>query len=397
MAYMKRILERPDQPYYAPFLFYISPSVNVAEKTTRLSLMRLMSIYCKREPAADDLQTIIKEASSCLKDHFQSLPATHTKYSDHTKHLEATTNNLEEAQEGLTAACKQLKLPEKNCSPKVLGFWGFFLLGGDMVTLTAANEVVKSSVDPRLTALYSDLSFYLLEKMAEANLTGKVSGQDIFSDLIIFFKSKNYSETAARELAFYFLGVYATRGASFLYRFDDFHPTTRSGLVILSLAISYLDKIAQQNGSHYALPSQFKTDCNMGKPYHFWLAAFIARFAQHLNYSKTFSYVAPILSGWKYDTYIDSNGRDIEELFKIKTPYDYYANMTRIDNWVRVMGSHFGRHGGFILPHDANEGLADLFKKARMPRKIPDEDTEGYIPEYLYVIQPWSLILRYGL
>jgi hypothetical protein len=257
------------------------------------------------------------------------------------------------------------------------------------------HEVAKISAEPELVKLSQGLLFYFLD-LLEKGAKSQKSENDVFTDLVTYFKSKNYSEDDGRKLAMYFLGVYGTRGASFLSGFNDLHPASLSAMVTLSLAISYLDKLALKEGKSYAIPQQYKTGCSIGKPYHFWLSAFLNTYIKAQGYSSISGYFVPILTGITYDMVMTANGRDIAQLFTIKTPYDFYANMTRIDNFARALGSHFGKYNGNPPEIKADELLMDFFEKARMPRKVP-QTAEETAKEYFYVIRPESLILKLAL
>jgi hypothetical protein len=382
--------------FYNSFILFSSPSVGLAEKVSRWNLINLMKSICKKTPLQNSLVNLLEESRTCLSEVFTQTSVKHTLYGDHVSHLSPYKENLESAQTVMQGLCERVKIPAESCGKNILGYLSLIAPGGKGPMTTLAHEVVRISVDPRLVKISEGLSLYLLALMEDAAKTGNVKGKDIYSDLVAYFQGQKFSPEQSRDLTFYFLGVYATRGASFFAGFDDIHPSSLSALVTLSLAISYLDKLALRSGRSYAIPAQYQTTCSIGKPYHFWLAAFLGVYTHRQGFSKVTGYFGPVMSGIAYDITMDANDRNIMRLFSIKTPFDFYANMTRIDNFSRTLGAHFGMHEGNPPKVNGDALLTEFFEKAKMPRKTVPVDGEIF-REYFYMIQPETLFLKLAL
>jgi hypothetical protein len=394
MAYIEKQFEEKED-LYRSFILLSSPSVRVAEMVTRHNLIKGMRSFCQLNPKDHSLSVLLQDSRTCMKDFFSKLEKKQTNFSAHLQHIGPKIEQLKTAEKSFEILCQTVKFPKEVCGTTSLGFTSLIAPSEEAPFTTVGHEVVRISTDARLVKLSEKLYFYLLDLFENAAAAKSVKGRDIFSDLLSFFMKNNYSKTEARQLSLYFLGVYGTRGASFYSGFSDLHPASQSTLVMLSLVVSYLDKIALEEGGSYAIPRSYKNTCHLGKPYHFWLSAFISSYAQAQGYSKLRGYFTPVINGIAYDISMDANGRDIKKLFSIKTPFDYYANMTRLDNFSRALGAHFGKHRGKPFSLNTDEILADFFQKARMPRKIPK--AEEYLEEYFYIIRPEALILRLAL
>jgi hypothetical protein len=408
IAHLKKVFEKQD--YYDTFLVLISPSPNLAEKVLRLNMSRLMETNCNKRIASNSLVSILTELKSCLRTRFHSIKATHTLWGDHAEMMYAEGYSVDSVNSAVQALCKELKVAPEQCKSDLIPFFAMVKPAQGSPSLTYPQEFFRISTDPQLVKFSAEFTFYFIDLLLEAARLGHPGGKDLFSDVVTFFRKQGLSSEASRRLAFTFLGVYGVRGASFVMKSDyysgngndfgnkyGFHPASLSAMAVLSVGMSYLDKLAHAEGRPYAVPRAYATDCHMGKPYHFWMAASLARYAKKQGFSDFVSYYGPVLSGIGYDFLSSGNGRDIDKLFEIKTPYDSYANMTRIDNWARALGAHFGRHNGKVLPLNANALLEAMFDKAELPSNPSAEDQLARIKAYNQIVRPIPLILKLSL
>ncbi len=397
MRYLKNNFEKTKENYYNTFLVLNSPSVSIAEKALRLNLMELMRKTCGEVSLDNSLPMILAKLKPCLKNHFKGLRKRHTNFSDHPLFFEPFAHHLKQAQGVLHAICEKVSIERPKCNSDLIPYLTLINPGNFSTKVTVPQEFFRISVDPELTSLAEEFSYYYIDRLYVASQKGKTAGRDVFEDLVNFFELKGKTNTEARKLSLYFLGVYGVRGASFHMPVYAFHPTALSAMVLLSVGMSYLDKLALQQGKIYAIPHQYKTACSVGKPYHFWMAAFLADYASKQGFSTTIGYFGPVIAGIAYDLRMEANGRDIRKLFAIKTPYDYYANMTRIDNWSRAMGAHFGKNQGKVRSMNADALLDEMFSRSKMPTKDPGEDMVQQLKEYMRIVQPVPMIMRLAL
>lgn len=382
---------------YNSFLFLNSQSLFVADKVLRINFLQQISMYCKSRPTDTTLINVLKEARLCTQNYFATLSRQSYSYFEHADLFRApeTTqlNQIKQIQDQIKAT---LKLPMDGLFNDITGVLGILTPRSDGASVMVPHEVYKLSAEVKFTKLSEKLYFHLMDLLIETVATNVVKGKDIFSDLTLFFRSEGYSFKESRKLSFLYLGIFASRGASILYSFPEMHPKSLSALFALSMAISYIDKVAALNGQNYAIPHQFNSTCHLGKPYHFWMAAYQSQYERNQGQTGLVSYLIPVVAGIGYDLTMTSNGRDIRKLFEIKTPFDDYANGTRLDNWARSLGAHFGRHSGIVIPLKADNILIRTFKRGQMPSKIPTGLSET-IKEYVRIVQPGQMIMRLAL
>jgi hypothetical protein len=144
--------------------------------------------------------------------------------------------------------------------------------------------------------------------------------------------------------------------------------------------IQFFDKITfKLTGKQFSIPSQIDTSCYYAKPYHFWMAAYMAHDAViNGKFNKRDAVVATHLLGVGYEL-----GR-IDEKYTRKT-YDWLplgiekqfspaANAARIDLVYNTMGAWFG---AIHLDLDSNtkklnatSALFRIFMKSNALRSI---------------------------
>lgn len=381
-----------EETLYYSFIFFMAPSLSIAEKVVRANFLTILEEKCKIISIDTSLTNLLKEMKSCGEKIIRTETIPETKRDILLDPMSKKNQEvLLKLQEWLQ---KNVKLPIEN---------NFNKLGGIMqalaprINVAVSHEIIKLDLDPELRVLSEKVFYFFIDRMLKAQELNTVGDSDIFSDLTNFFIGQGYSEERSRSLSFYYIGLFATRGASIYSHFADrLAPSSWLSLHALSMAISYLDKMAQQEGKSYIFPKRIIGECHLGKPYHFWLAAFQTYYLKQQGISATEAYLMPIIGGISYDFTMTANGRDIEKLFKIKTPYDEYANGTRLDNWARALGAHFGRHGGRILPISRDKILEKNFSLGRMPSQIPKTDQEK-IKEYFRIVNPIPMFLRLSL
>lgn len=378
---------------YESFQLLYSSSLVLSDKVLKLNFAKQIEVFCKKKTKETTLLGMLIEARQCVEEGLQNTSKKFLYSDHHLKFRTADEQNSQKLLEIQSQLQSALKIPIQNFTQDALGIVAN-LTPRDGTVLS--HEVYQLSLDEKLVALSGKLNHFLMNLLIDSVKENKVKGKDIFQDIKRFFKGEGYSEKEASKLSFYFLGAYATRGASIYYAYNTLHPKPLAALWTLSMLISHLDKMAYKNGSNYALPYQLNSKCHLGKSYHFWLAAFQGAYLRAQGFNSQTSYYVPVISGIGYDITFKMNGRDITKLFQIKHPYDEYANGTRFDLWARSLGANFGIHQGRISKINADQVLINLFEKARMPSKQPVGMKETVF-EYLNIVQPVPMILRLSL
>ncbi len=148
--------------------------------------------------------------------------------------------------------------------------------------------------------LLQELNFWIKDNKLPSSL-------DFYERILKIAESQGQTKAEAQQIALEILATYSLRGAAYFNQDARAQfAKTQSGLsfLILSSAISYFDKILFNNtGKIVSLPNSYlQTTCLYGKPYHFWLSAYMSNLAHtELNFSKRKSFLATHLIGIGYE------------------------------------------------------------------------------------------------
>jgi hypothetical protein len=103
---------------------------------------------------------------------------------------------------------------------------------------------------------------------------------DLFSDLKKSFMTDGASAADAEEKTWKVLAIYSIRGPAF----DNLYPMmfkenlpVAAGIALIGSALTYLDEYAIQHALPlYSYPKSIQSRCDITRPYHFWMAAYLA-------------------------------------------------------------------------------------------------------------------------
>lgn len=177
------------------------------------------------------------------------------------------------------------------------------------------NQLISSTwVD-----VFSDkryvMPLLMLVKKLHLNLySNQISQKNVFTDLVdTFLEIENVSHTDAKKMAWNILGLYGSRGASlgwFSLPYDLSNSGLGYALAYFAYLISATDTLnLKNNGRLYSIPEKFITECAIGKPYHFWMSAFLAYKLKEKNISTIDAINAPFSLAQIYEYYLETNGR----------------------------------------------------------------------------------------
>jgi hypothetical protein len=205
-------------------------------------------------------------------------------------------------------------------------------------------------------------------KYLQDDVNFDLSHDFFYDDLVNSFKEAGLNQIDAENFALEILGIYGSRGASIQYleRFAD--SNNFKTIVMLQfnfVATSLLDfyKQSQNNNSLYTLPKEIKTQCDFGKPYHFWMSAYLTHKLQK-KFLKKSSAQGTHLMGNLYESINNiTHGRDkiiqpfIDDLFSV------HNNSIRMGITYRDLGIFWmkNKQSDFNLDHL----LYDLMKKTK--------------------------------
>ena len=231
--------------------------------------------------------------------------------------------------------------------------------------ITAPENFEKVFIDPTYYKPVLKTAQLVVERVKDFE-EGYFSKVNLFDDLKSQFVLHGFSQEEATERAFNVLGAYGVRGASISYAWfiRKKNKPVYDAFTFLSAAISYLDKLGFKQGIMYSLPRQIHTDCLYGKPYHFWMSAWIAREQSKISTSKA-SIETAHLSGMIYELNATFNERSVNRVFK-DDAFSPRVNQARFDNIHRGAGAYFGAYyGKKDLSVDTNTLLNKSFKSSR--------------------------------
>ena len=203
------------------------------------------------------------------------------------------------------------------------------------------------------TEVYSDpryvtpLLALALRLSVEMNL-GRLTTQDFQTDLEKAFFDSGVSAQDSRRMAWNILGLYGSQGA-YIRVFSEMFDHNHTGLGLALTSLSYLIQVidAMPGLTHrYSLPTGMKTQCVIGKPYHFWMAAYLAHRLREKGQSIQSAADAAFSAGKAYEYYSTTNGRAgkyIRGYTLVHDPlYSTTNNGTRLDLTLDAAGAAFG-------------------------------------------------------
>jgi hypothetical protein len=149
----------------------------------------------------------------------------------------------------------------------------------------------------------------LLEKRVELAKAGKLTDSgDLFYDVQKQFLASGLPAAQANAMTWKFLALYSTRGASAMPLYlaaDNVNKSVFISTALVASMISYLDgySLKAKSAKIYSLPKMVTTSCDYTRPYHFWLAAYLAHELQKKGYSKAATFKAVHLSETLYEQF----------------------------------------------------------------------------------------------
>ena len=165
------------------------------------------------------------------------------------------------------------------------------------------SRTIKLYTEQRYYPAVMDTAITFLNKAIDHEDGGKITG-NIHSDITNAFKVNGFNQYDAEKASLEYLGSYSNRAASLLsvnISYGGKNKAPYYAHTLMSAAISYFDKITYyQSQYRYALPHNLNSKCLHGKPYHFWMAFYLAYHMRENNYPKKASYRSSYIIGMGY-------------------------------------------------------------------------------------------------
>lgn len=238
-------------------------------------------------------------------------------------------------------------------------------------TLYASLISKHLQIQPRVLI---EIATFLLDKIY-LYLTKNISPpKDFYEEISSFLEEKKYPKDEIRKTILEILAVFSSRGAAwFKHNLPNNDSSSLKSILIITTAIQFFDKITYAIwGKQFSIPTQIKTSCYYPKPYHFWMAAYMAYDASYNErISQRGALVATHLLGAAYEmARIGILG--YRSTFQIPFTKDQFkspgANMIRIDLTFNTLGAWFGAIGSQELYKmiilDADKALDQVFSNS---------------------------------
>jgi hypothetical protein len=182
-----------------------------------------------------------------------------------------------------------------------------------------------------------------LKVLNRISVEGEVQS-NFFDDLKDAYIKAGSSPKQAEDRAWDVIGLVSTAGPNLDSRLDDLGVADvplRSALNALAAGPQVLDARGSPNGHLYSYPRNAPTSCNQGKPYHFWMSAYLARFlSQELDDTEGAA-AAVYLAEEGYQMFAKTGNRDPIRAFAVSS-LDPANNLIRMDLAYSALGSRFG-------------------------------------------------------
>lgn len=241
-----------------------------------------------------------------------------------------------------------------------------------LVFLSLPDQFDALLSDPLYAVATSRLALKMEDRINQAHRgENPFSSSDdrLFEDTVASFASLGLNAAESRKYAFTLLGIYGARGAALHPARQLFHSGASPilvGMYYVFSAISYLDQVAEQYHTSYAMPSSIAANCTYGRPYHFWMSAFLTEHLLSKGFSRRASFMLPHLYSMTYEIFADVGGHgDRDKIFygPFMNPYNLNVHINMVQNDLGSIWAAFGKDVPKAL--DINEVLAVMLRGAR--------------------------------
>jgi hypothetical protein len=194
-------------------------------------------------------------------------------------------------------------------------------------------------------------------------------GDDFWSDLQDGFRQAGFSTAEIKDAIWNVIGVISTAGASLGGRLGPLErPPSKDplvvGLVLMGEIMPYLDLVKfEKHGALYSYPREVNISCDNGKPYHFWMTAFLSRKLTLQNGDSKAAAMAAFLAEKGYQTNSDLGGRGLMKVLALGE-FDPASNIIRSDLSYAAAGAMYGAETAKGIPSnlDVDEGIRVLLR-----------------------------------
>ena len=269
--------------------------------------------------------------------------------------------------------------------------------------LAMMDSWIEVALDPMYAQAASSLAIKVIEKSRlpdDANSFG-----NLFDDATeSFLNSGSPSLANAQTRALKLLGIFATRGVDILFlfyydwKFKDtafmrpFHFSLFASLALIGSAINYLDLKTMESGHTYSYPTNIINHLSYAKPYHFWMAAFLAyRLNHEFNFSAMNSVDAVLRTSAAYELQANTRTKHQGQIYLADSntvdPNNFYVIEVQKNMVFNVVGALWGIGQGCNQPSSLDADF--YFHQIRQPVDKIENLSDIYSLNIFYRIGAW--------
>lgn len=248
---------------------------------------------------------------------------------------------------------------------------------GSIVSLP--DVVFRLMTDARLK---SGLAHAALRELSRTELGRVDPDASVFEDLRTSFRHVGFSTEEALEAAWDVMGFYGTRGASLTINaplFQRANYPVLAALHVIAVNFGPWDLIRHKSlNPTYSMGARVNSRCIHGRPYHFWMAAYLAHRLQQEGFSRNTILNAVHIAGVAYEFAADVFGKDHDTPIRLPL-YSPENNSIRENIVFNDTGALWALSGDAelppIIPFDL--GLKTVLKHSRPLPPMSAEDLKN--------------------
>ncbi|MFL5815166.1 MAG: hypothetical protein ACJ763_16435 [Bdellovibrionia bacterium] len=237
-------------------------------------------------------------------------------------------------------ACKDLTLTHLSSCAEGLGIIQDIARPVQFITLIDVWQQVVN--DPVYYRVFHTLSLEMLDQLENK----KAPAGHLFDDLKRLFLKEVKDPSLAEEYTWKSMGFLATSGSNLTYHASRVcgYSGNRALLQVfhvISTGAPALDRLSAGRGALYSYPKDVPINCDYGKEYHFWMAAYLAREVAKKTKDIEAAAAAAFSADKGYQFMTVTPGRDRTRPYR-ENAFSNYNNNIRLDLTQAAAGAWFG-------------------------------------------------------
>ena len=208
-------------------------------------------------------------------------------------------------------------------------------------------------------------------------------GANIFDDIYQSYRKEGMSHEEADDAAWEILAIIGAGGPNAGPRFVSFASTPeleplKWAISAMAIAIPKLDLMSTTSGHPYSMPKEITTTCDIGKPYHFWMTAYLSRKLVKEGISPKGAASAAFVAQKAYEVKSTTSGRDPNRVFMTDS-YGAWNNVLRIDTAFSSAGAIFGANHARKSSRKINvdDGLKKIIRSGSFQPKLTESQSKA--------------------